>query len=104
MGYDKEAMYGVAKERKSIDFLSKRKICFGISGVVVAVGLGFMVVNGAMGKGAFNLDLDFSGGTATNITFNKAYSIEEVEERIPNILKELKIWNRSFLKHFIDFF
>ena len=31
MGYDKEAMYGVAKERKSIDFLSKRKICFGIA-------------------------------------------------------------------------
>ena len=80
-------MYGASKERKSIDFLSKRKICFGISGVVIAVGLGFMVVNGAMGKGAFNLDLDFSGGTATNITFDKAYSIEEVEDKIIPVIK-----------------
>ena len=88
MGYDKEAMYGVAKERKSINFLGKRKICFGISGAVIAVGLGFMVVNGAMGKGVFNFGLDFSGGASTSVTFDKEYTLDEVEDTIIPVIKE----------------
>ena len=88
MGYDKEGMYGVAKERKSINFLGKRKIYFGISGVVIAIGLGFMVVNGAMGKGVFNFGLDFSGGAATNVTFDKEYTLDEVEDKIIPVIKE----------------
>ena len=88
MGYNSAGMYGVAKERKSIDFLSKRKICFGISGAVIAVGLGFMVVNGAMGKGVFNFGLDFSGGAATSVTFDKEYTLDEVEEKIIPVIKE----------------
>ena len=88
MGYDKEVMYGVAKERKSINFLGKRKICFGISGAVIAVGLGFMVVNGAMGKGVFNFGLDFSGGASTSVTFDKEYTLDEVEDTIIPVIKE----------------
>ncbi len=87
-GLNKKGMYGVAKSRASIDFLSKRKMFFGISGTVIAIGVVFMVVNGATGKGAFNLDLDFSGGTVTSVTFNEEYSLSEVDEQIIPIIKE----------------
>ena len=88
MGLNKKSMYGVASNNKTIDFLSKRKLFFGISCGAIAIGLGFMVANTAMGKGAFKLDLDFSGGTATSITFNEDYSLEEIEENIVPVIKE----------------
>ena len=47
-----------------------------------------MVVNSAMGKGAFNLDLEFSGGAATSITFDKEYTLEETEKEIIPVIKE----------------
>ena len=88
MGFDTPSMYGVAKEKKSIDFIGKRKIFFSIAGIAIAVGVGFMVVNSAMGKGAFNLDLEFSGGAATSITFDKEYTLEETEKEIIPVIKE----------------
>lgn len=87
-GLNKVSMYGVAKSRASIDFLSKRKIFFAISSGVIAIGVVVMVVNGVRGKGAFNLDLDFSGGTVTSVTFNEEYSLSEVEKEVIPVIKE----------------
>lgn len=81
-------LYGVAKERKTINFLGKRKLLFSVSGLVIATGLVFMVVNGAAGKGVFNFDLDFSGGTSTSVTFNEEYTLDEVEDKIIPVIKE----------------
>ena len=80
--------YGKAKEMKNINFLAKRKLLISISGLIIATGLVFMVVNGAQGKGVFNFDLEFSGGTSTSITFNEDYSLEEIEKEIIPVIKE----------------
>ena len=80
--------YGKAKEMKNINFLGKRKLLISISGLIIATGLVFMVVNGAQGKGVFNFDLEFSGGTSTSITFNEDYSLEEIEKEIIPVIKE----------------
>ena len=88
LGLNKKSMYGGTKNVKNINFTSKRKLFMGISGAVIAVGALFMIINGATGKGAFKLDLDFSGGTVTTVTFNEDYSMDEIEEKIVPLIKE----------------
>ena len=60
----------------------------GFSGLVIATGLVFMLVNGVQDKGVFNFDLEFSGGTSTSITFNEDYSLEEIEKEVIPVIKE----------------
>ncbi len=88
MGCKKNSMYGITKDRASVNFLSKKNIFFCVSGLVIAVGVVFMVANGAKGNGIFNFDLEFSGGTSTSITFDKEYTLSEVESDIIPVIKE----------------
>lgn len=77
------------KERTTIPFLAKRKLFIGISLVVIIAGVAFMGVNASRGKGAFAYSLEFQGGTSTNVTFNKDYSIDEIDKEIVPILEEV---------------
>lgn len=77
------------KERTIIPFLAKRKLFIGISLVVIIAGVAFMGVNASRGKGAFAYSLEFQGGTSTNVTFNKDYSIDEIDKEIVPILEEV---------------
>ncbi len=88
LGCKSVKLYGVAKEMKTINFLGKRKLFFSISGLVIATGVAFLVVNGVKGNGIFNFDLEFSGGTSTSITFNEEYSLEELEDKVIPVIKE----------------
>ena len=73
--------YRPKKEREPIDFLSKKKVFFTISLVLIAAGLITIGANAGRGKGAFAYSLEFQGGTSTNVTFDKDYSIEDVYKR-----------------------
>lgn len=77
------------KERTTIPFLAKRKLFIGISLAVIIAGVAFMGVNASRGKGAFAYSLEFQGGTSTNVTFNKDYSIDEIDKEIVPILEEV---------------
>lgn len=77
------------KERTTIPFLAKRKLFIGISLAVIIAGVAFMGVNAYRGKGAFAYSLEFQGGTSTNVTFNKDYSIDEIDKEIVPILEEV---------------
>lgn len=81
--------YRQSKERKVIDFLSKRKVFFGVSLLVIVIGIGFIGANAAGGKGAFAYSLEFEGGTSTNVTFNEDYSIEEIDEKIVPVVEDV---------------
>ena len=88
LGCNKEKMYGIHKERASVNFVSKRKIFISISALVIATGVAFATINGVKGNGSFNFDLEFSGGTSTTVNFDKEYTLDEVEkEIIPEIKK-----------------
>ena len=87
-GADKVSLYGKTVPTVTKNFLSKRKICFSVSGLIIATGILFMVINGAGGKGIFNFDLEFSGGTSTSVTFDKEYTLDEVESQIVPVIKE----------------
>lgn len=56
---------------------------------MIAIGVVFIGVNSAGGKGAFAYSLEFEGGTATNVTFNEDYSIEEIDEKIVPVVEEV---------------
>jgi preprotein translocase subunit SecF len=57
-----------------IDFISKRKYAFLISGVLVFLGLVALV---QIGRGRANLGIDFAGGTAVQLKFDEPIQIDE---------------------------
>lgn len=77
------------KERKSIQFLAKKKTLFGISLAIMVAGVAVMGYQGANGNGIFNYSLEFKGGTSTNVTFNEDYSIAEIDSEIVPIVEEV---------------
>lgn len=90
VGLRKEKLYyRPRKERKSIDFLSRKKWFFALSLAVVILGFVFMGINGSKGKGAFAYSLEFEGGTSINVTFNKDYTIEEIDKEIVPVVEEV---------------
>lgn len=90
VGLRKEQLYYRPRnERKPIDFLSRKKWFFALSLAVVILGFVFMGVNGSKGKGAFAYSLEFEGGTSTNVTFNKDYTIEEIDKEIVPVVEEV---------------
>lgn len=86
MGLDSVKLFGVAKEKKSINFLGKKHLFFGISIAVVLAGFVVMGVQKGAGNNALNYSLDFMGGTQTTVTFAEDYSIERLDaEVVPGI-------------------
>jgi len=88
IGFKDKKFYGAAKERKNIDFLKHRVVCFVISLAIIVAGIGGMAFHGATSGNAFNYGIEFAGGTSTTADFGKAYSIEEIEKNIiPQVSK-----------------
>ncbi|MCR4757660.1 MAG: protein translocase subunit SecD [Butyrivibrio sp.] len=97
LGFENVAFYGKAKKIETIDFVSKRKIFYAISALVIVVGIATMGINSAKGIGAFNYSLDFVGGTSSTVTFDKDYSREEIENTIvPDIKKAAEVSEVQF--------
>ncbi len=89
VGVQDEKYYGRAKERKTVDFLGKRKIFFIISIVVIlCVPVGMFAFHATTGK-VLNYGLDFQGGTSTNVTFNEDLSIDEIDAKVVPIIEEI---------------
>ena len=89
IGIRSEKVYGrKLKKRKPIDFLGKRKAFFALSIVLCLSGFVGMGINHARGIGAMNYSLDFVGGTSTNVTFDKEYTLDEIDSMmIPDLEK-----------------
>ena len=81
--------YGVAKESKSINFLGKRKVFFGISIAMIVAGFVFLGVNSATTGKALNYSLDFVGGTSTNVTFNEDMPLEDIDASVVPVFEEI---------------
>ena len=79
--------YRPKKEREPINFLSKKKVFFTISLVLIAAGVITIGINA--GNGAFAYSLEFQGGTSTNVTFDKDYSIDEIDKEIVPVVEKV---------------
>lgn len=89
IGIRNTKVYGRVKaSRKPIDFLGKKKVFFIVSILLCVSGFVGMAVNQARGIGAMNYSLDFAGGTATTVTFEKEYTLDEIDSQmIPDLEK-----------------
>jgi len=88
LGLKSEKLFGVAKKKKSVDFLSKGKIFTIISGAVIVAGIIVMVVFQVKDGNALAYSLEFLGGTSTTATLQENLSIEEIDSQItPSIEK-----------------
>ncbi len=86
---DEKLYYHKTKERTSIDFLSKKNICFAVSLVLIIAGFVFMGVNSSRGQGAFEYSLEFEGGTSTTVPFDKDYTIDEIDAEIVPVVEKV---------------
>ena len=86
LGLKDPKWYGVGKEHKTVNFLGKKGIFFGLSLAVILAGFVTMGVYKMNTGDALNYSLEFKGGTATTVTFDKSYTLEEINsEMVPLI-------------------
>ena len=89
VGLRNTKMYGrPKKERTAIDFLGKKKVFFGISIAMILAGFIFMGINTVNGNGTFNYSLEFKGGTASTVTFNENYTLDEIDKNIVPLIED----------------
>ena len=89
IGIQSEKAYGVGKEKKTINFLGKRKFFFGLSAAVNVIGFVVMGVNQSQINMPLNYSLDFVGGTSTTMTLNEDMSIEEIDAQIVPMIEDI---------------
>ena len=89
LGLDDPKFYGVSKEKKAINFLGKKNLCFIISCVVIVAGWLMMGVHGAGGDGVLNYSMEFKGGTSTNVTFNEDMSLEDISSKVVPVVTKV---------------
>ena len=82
LGLKSEKLYGVAKDRKPIDFVGKKVVFFVLSVVLIASGFVFMGMNKSNTGNILNYSLEFMGGTSSTVTFGEDMSIEKLESDV----------------------
>ena len=87
-------------KKTNIDFIGKRNISFIISGIIAIVGIVGMI---QISRGAANMGIDFTGGTALQLKFTKPVVMEKARNALlknglePN-LQEIKDGNKLLVK------
>lgn len=89
LGFEDVKFYGIKKEKAVIDFLSRKKLCFALSIVLILAGFVFMGVNKGSSGYVLNYSLDFMGGTSTNVTFNEDMSLEDISSKVVPVVEEI---------------
>ncbi|MDE7339707.1 MAG: protein translocase subunit SecD [Lachnospiraceae bacterium] len=89
LGVQSPKAYGVAKEKKTLQILSRQKVFFGISVAVILAGFVVMGINQASGKSALNYSLEFVGGTSTTLTLNEDMPIEQIDSDIVPLIENI---------------
>lgn len=89
LGAKDEKLYGVSREKKPINFLSKKAVFFAVSLAVIIGGFAMLGVNKASTGDILNYSMEFKGGTSTTVTFNEDMSIEELDAEVVPLLEEI---------------
>jgi len=87
--------------KTNIDFIGKRNIAFVISSIIAIIGIIGII---QIGRGAANMGIDFSGGTAMQLKFSKPFSIADARTALHKHgiakadLQEIKNGNMLLIK------
>ncbi|MBR6770973.1 MAG: protein translocase subunit SecF, partial [Lachnospiraceae bacterium] len=82
-------LYGIGKESRTINFLSKKTLFFSVSVAVIIAGFVVMGVNQASKGSMLSYSLEFVGGTSTNVTFNEDLTIERIDTEVVPLIEEI---------------
>ena len=90
LGVTNKKLYGEAKHKKVVKFSRMFKVTGVISLVIIACGIGALFVNKSIDHrgSSLNYSLEFSGGTSTTVTFDKAYTLAEAESEVAPVIAE----------------
>lgn len=89
LGFQDPKFYGTKTDKKTIDFLGKRKIWFAVSLVVIVIGLGGLVINKTQTGDILNYSMEFKGGTSTNVTFNEDMTLDEISTKVVPVVENV---------------
>ncbi len=89
LGFEDEKLYGRAKERQRIHFMSRKNLFFAISLVAIGAGIVAMCISMAGSGKALNYSLEFLGGTSTTVTLDKDYTIAELDSEVAPLVSNI---------------
>ena len=79
--------FGVQKERKTINFLGKRKVFFTASLAVIIIGFISIGIHRSQGGDILNYSLEFKGGTSTTVTMQDDMTIDEIDSQVKPVVE-----------------
>lgn len=82
MGIENPKFYGIKKDKKPIQFLSRKKLWFALSILIIAVGFVGLGMNKSQTGSILNYSMEFKGGTSTNVTFNEDLSLDRISSEV----------------------
>ncbi len=71
-----------------MNIVKNRFIYIGISAVIILLGIASMIFNAVQGKGAFNYDIQFTGGTSIQVDLGKAVTDDELSALVKDTMGE----------------
>lgn len=90
LGMDGTKLYGVQKERKTINFIGNWKKYVIISGAVFVICIAGLVIRAASGGPLFNYSLDFAGGNTTSVALPSGQAAtEEDKQKAEDVAKSV---------------
>lgn len=88
LGITNQKFYGMAKKPKVRNFVKASKFCFILSIAVIVAGLAFLPINKSKDGSILNFSLEFTGGTSTTVTFDRAYTLADSEAEVVPVITE----------------
>jgi len=89
LGLKNVKLYGVAKEKEPISFVSKKVIFFSISIAVILAGFSFLGINKSQTGNILNYSLEFVGGTSNNVIFMEDMSLADIDAKVVPLIEEI---------------
>ena len=89
LGFKDAKWYGIGREHKPVNFLSKKGGFFGVSLALIVAGFVVMGVYSAKGQDALNYSLEFKGGTAVTVTFNENKNLDQVNAEVVPVIESV---------------
>lgn len=89
LGFEDPKFYGIRKEKKAVNFLGIKNICFALSALAILAGVVPMGMRVASGESALNYSMEFRGGTSTNVTFNEDMSLEDISSKVVPVVEKI---------------
>ena len=71
-----------------MNIVKNRFIYIGISVVLILLGIAAMIFNAVQGRGAFNYDIQFTGGTSIQVDLGKAVTDNELSDLVKETMGE----------------